>query len=88
MFLKRKNKHLYYIDDTPDKFFILSNKKNKENFALYKTNFTKTAEINWKLFVAHKKNELIEDFLCFKDFIILETRKNGLPLISSIDMKK
>ena len=27
----------------------------------------------------HKKDELIEDFLCFKDFIILETRKEGLP---------
>ena len=29
-FLKRKNKHLYYLDDTPDNFFILSNRKNKK----------------------------------------------------------
>jgi oligopeptidase B len=84
-FLKRKNKHLYYIDDTPDNFFILSNRKNQKNFALYKTNFDKTNEINWKLLVAHKNNELIEDFLCFEKFIILETRKKGLPYLVQIN---
>ena len=31
-----------------------------------------------KIVIDHKKNEIIENFLCFKDFIILETRKNGL----------
>ena len=87
VFLKEKKNHLYYIDDTPDKFFVLSNRKSKENFALYMTNFTKTAESKWKLFVAHKKNELIEDFLCFKDFIILGTRRQGLPFLVQVDMK-
>ena len=38
--------------------------------------------------MAHKKSELIEDFLCFEDFIILETRKNGLPYLVQIDKKK
>lgn len=85
-FLKRKKNHLYYIDDTPSKFFVLSNKKSKENFALYETIFTKTAESHWKLFVAHKKNELIEDFLCFKDFVILEIRRQGLPYLVQVDM--
>ena len=50
------------------------------------TNFTKTAESKWKLFVAHKKNELIEDFLCFKDFIFLN-KKAGLPFLVQVDMK-
>ncbi len=86
-FLKRKNKHLYYVDDSPEKFFILSNKLNQKNFALYETNLCKTSEKYWDLVVAHKKNELIEDFLCFKDFIILETRKNGLPYLVQIDRK-
>tara|TARA_B100002019_G_scaffold113048_1_gene97379 strand:- start:2806 stop:4842 length:2037 start_codon:yes stop_codon:yes gene_type:complete len=84
-FLKRKNKHLYYIDDTPEKFYVLSNRKNQINFALYETNFVKRAESNWKIFIAHKKDELIEDFLCFKDFIILETRKKGLPCLVQIN---
>lgn len=86
-FQKRKNNHLYYIDDTPEEFFILSNRKKANNFALYKTNFFKRSEKNWKLIIAHKNNELIEDFLCFKDFIILETRRNGLPCFVQINLK-
>ncbi|MFL2731921.1 MAG: S9 family peptidase [Gammaproteobacteria bacterium] len=86
-FLKRKNKHLYYIDDTPNNFYILSNRKNNKNFALYKTHFSKLAERNWRVIVHHKDNELIEDFLCFKDFIILEVRKNGLSQLIQINIK-
>ena len=84
-FLKRRNKHLYYIDDTPEKFYILSNKKQKKNFALYETEFNKKTEANWKILIAHKENELIENFLCFKDFLILETRKKGLPCLIQIN---
>ncbi len=86
-FLKRRNKHLYQIDDTPNNFYILSNRNNKKNFELYKTNITYTSEINWKTVVTHKNNEFIEDFLCFKDFIVLEIRKNGLPKILKINKK-
>ena len=32
LFEKRKNKHLYYIDDSPEEFFILSNKNCNNNF--------------------------------------------------------
>ena len=87
MFSKRKNKHLYYIDDSPDKFFILSNRKNRKNFALYQTNISKISQVNWKSIIAHKKNELIEDFLVFQDFIILETRKKGISCLIQIDRK-
>ncbi len=86
-FLKRKNKHLYYIDDTPNEFIILSNQNNKKNFALYKSALNNTKKNKWKLIVPHKKDELIEDFLCFKDFIILETRKEGLPCLIKINKK-
>ena len=86
-FLKRRNKHLYYVDDSPSKIFVLSNRQNKQNFALYELNSEKTQEINWKLIVAHKKSELIEDFICFKDFIVLETRKKGMPCLIQIDKR-
>ncbi len=86
-FLKRRNKHLYQVDDTPEDFFILSNKKNRKNFALYKTSIKDKSKKKWKLIVAHNNNELIENFLCFKDFIILEIRKNGLTCLVQIDRK-
>jgi oligopeptidase B len=40
-----------------------------------------------EIVVAHKNYELIEDFLCFKDFIVLEIRKNGLTKIVQINNK-
>ena len=86
-FLKRKNKHLYYIDDTPDEFFILSNRKNQKNFALYKTDINRRAEIYWEQVVGHENEELLESFLCFQDYIILETRKNGLTSLLQINRK-
>ena len=39
----------------------------------------------WKLFVKHSENELLEDFLIFKNYVVLETRKNGLPQIALIN---
>ena len=86
-FLRRRNKHLYYIDDNPNEFIILSNQRNKKNFALYKSALNYNNKNKWKLLVPHKNDELIEDFLCFKDFIILETRKKGLPCIVKINRK-
>jgi len=86
-FLKRENNHLYSIDDTPENFFVLSNKNKRKNFALYKTKLDKTSKIHWKLVIAHNKNELIENFLCFKDFIILEIRKNGLSQLIQFNKK-
>ena len=85
VFHKRKNKHLYYIDDSPENFFILSNKNGQKNFALYTSPLAYIDEKQWKLFVKHSENELLEDFLIFKNYVVLETRKNGLPQIALIN---
>ena len=84
-FHKRSKGHRYYIDDTPEEFFILSNRKNQKNFALYRTNKKNTQENNWKIFIRHNKKELIENFICFEDYVILETRKNGLPFLTQVN---
>ncbi len=87
VFLKRRYKHLYFIDDSPEEFFILSNKNNQKNYALYKTDINKSSEKKWKIIIRHKKNELIENFQIYKDHLILETRKDGLPQILQINKK-
>lgn len=87
LFKKRRNNHLYYIDDSPEEFFILSNRKNQKNFALYKTNLEDFDEKKWKVFLKHNKNELLEDFQIFNSYVVLETRKNGLPQLLQIDKK-
>ena len=85
LFQKRRKKHLYYIDDSPSEFFILSNKDKQKNFALYRTNINSKKKEKWKIFLKHNKNELLENFQIFKNHIILETRKNGLSQIVQID---
>ena len=80
-----KNKHLYYVDDSPEEFFVLSNKDNQKNFALYKAPLSNKEEKNWKCIVRHNENELLEDFQIFKNKIVLESRKNGLPQLAIIN---
>ena len=87
IFSKRKKNHLYYIDDSSNNFFVLSNKNYKKNFALYVTNQESKDEKKWKIFVEHKRDELLENFQIFKNHIVLETRKNGLPQIVYVDKK-
>ena len=85
LFQKRKKEHLYYVDDSPSEFFILSNKNNKKNFALYRSDLSNFDEHKWKVFIKHDKNELLEDFQIFKNYVVLKTRKNGLPQILKIN---
>ena len=87
LFLKRKNKHLYYIDDTPNEFYILSNKDKKPNFSLFSCPISELEEQNWREIIPHSKKELIQDFLCFKDFLVLEIRKKGQSQLVKINLK-
>ena len=87
VFLKRRNNHLYYLDDSPNQFFILSNRNKKINFALYKTEIENIKEKKWKVCVRHNKKELLENFQIYENYIVLETRKNGLPQILLFDKK-
>ena len=86
-FQKRKSNHLYYIDDSEAGFFIMSNWGNKINFAIYKCSKNITGIKGWKLFLPHKADELILDFLNFKNHLVIETRKKGLSHIAIINLK-
>ena len=86
-FQKRRKNHLYYMDDSETDFFVMSNFGNKINFAIYKCSKTFTALKNWKLFLPYEADELILDFLNFKNHLVLETRKKGLSHIAIIDLK-
>ena len=80
--LSRSDKHLYYVEDTPDTFYVLSNKNESINFSLLEFkeedfgNFS-----NWKTIIEHDPKVLLEDFVCFTDFIFLDIREDGLPKI-------
>ena len=84
--LRRSDKHLYYVEDTPEGFFALSNKDERINFCLLKfkksdfENFS-----NWEVLIEHDEKRLLEDFICFQDFLFLDIREDGLPKILKLN---
>ncbi len=84
--LRRSDKHLYYVEDTPEGFFALSNMDERINFCLLKfkksdfENFS-----NWEVLLEHDEKRLIEDFICFQDYLFLDIREDGLPKILKLN---
>jgi len=78
MFLPRKRDHLYSIEHFGDKFYVVSN-LDAPNYKLMETSVKKTNDTKlWKEVIAHRKDVFLEDIEIFKDFLVVEERKNGL----------
>jgi len=73
----REKDHLYEVDHYKDKFYIRTNWEAK-NFRLMETPIDKTAKENWKEVISHRKDVLLEEFELFKDFLVVNERKDGL----------
>jgi oligopeptidase B len=77
-FLKREREHEYGIDHVGDKFYIRTNWQAK-NFRLMEVAENQTTDkTKWKEVIAHRKEVLLEGFEVFKNFLVLEERKEGL----------
>jgi oligopeptidase B len=77
VFQPRMKDVLYSIDHQGDRFLVVTN-KDAQNFRLAETPLDKTGVEHWKELVAHRKDVLLENVEAFKDFLLLEERKNGL----------
>ena len=76
-FQPRMKDVLYDIIPLEDKFLILTN-MDAQNFRIMECPLDKTSVENWKEFVPHRTDVLIESIDEFKDFIVIEERKEGL----------
>ena len=84
--LKRSDKHLYSIEDTPECFYVSSNAENKKNFSILKFTIDQINNFNsWQTVVEHNDAILIEDFVTFPQYLYLEIREDGLPKIVKIN---
>lgn len=84
-FLKRKEGHLYSIEENPKCFYVLTNSDDCKNFKLMKTNHDVPNKfINWKPVVEHSINVYIEGFVTFEEYIYIEIREDGLPKLKKI----
>jgi len=71
----------YDIAHFDDKFYIITNKDKATNFKLMVTSENKTNQENWKDFIPHRKDVLLEDIEIFKDYLVVSERENGLSKI-------
>ncbi|BAV04406.1 oligopeptidase B [Filimonas lacunae] len=80
LFQPRLKEVLYHVTPVEGKFLILTNKDAK-NFRLMECPLTQTGVEHWKEVIAHRTDVLLEDIEEFKDYLVVEERKNGLMQI-------
>jgi oligopeptidase B len=76
-FLPRERTHEYHIDHYSDHFYIRTNYR-AINFRLMKTHIEKSAKEDWQEVIPHRDNVFLDNFEIFKDYIVLEERREAL----------
>ena len=83
-FIPRGEKHEYSIFHFEDKFYILTN-WNAKNFRLMETPENATSQENWKEVIAHRDDVRLEGIEIFKNYMVVDERKDGLTNLRIID---
>ncbi len=81
IFQERINGLEYSITHFNDKWFIRTNKDGATNFKLMVCNENKTNSSNWKDYIPHRENVLLEDADFFKNHMVVTEREEGLRKI-------
>ncbi len=77
---------LYDVTPLEDKFLITTN-KDALNFKIVETPLNKTGVENWKDFIPHRKDVLMEGITEFKNYLVFSERQNGLSQLVIYDRK-
>ena len=78
VFQPRLKDVVYTVIPLADKFLIRTNKDDAKNFKLMECPLNKTEAANWKEIIPNRADVLLQSVEEFKDFIVLNERKNGL----------
>jgi oligopeptidase B len=73
----------YSIDHYGDRFYITTNLEAK-NFRLMSCPENATTKENWQEVISHRTDVLLEGIEIFKDYLVVEERKNGLVQVRVI----
>ncbi|MRH99728.1 prolyl oligopeptidase family serine peptidase [Kriegella sp. EG-1] len=84
MFNPRERGVEYNIYHYDDKFYIHTNKDGATNFKMMVVDENHTTSKNWKEFIPHNENVLIEGMDIFKDYYVISERENGLNKLKII----
>ena len=69
--------HEYQVDHYGGKFYIRTNLQAL-NFRLMETPLDRTGQDNWREVIGHCEDVLLEDFEIFRDYLVVEERREGL----------
>ena len=81
IFQKRVNGLEYSIDHFNGKWFIRTNMDKATNFKLMICDENETNKENWKDYISHRKDVLLEDIDLFNNHLVVTERKTGLRRI-------
>lgn len=81
VFSARQTGREYYIDHFNDQFYIRSNHQHP-NFGLYQT---VSGEASWTTLIAPKDSKDVENFVLFRDWLVVAEREQGLTHIRKIN---
>lgn len=81
MFQKRIRGVEYSVSHYNDKFYIVTNTDDADNFKLMITNESETEIQYWKDLIPHREETLLEGIDIFKEYLVVSERTNGLNQI-------
>ena len=87
IFQKRIDGLEYSVDHLDDKWYIRTNINNSQNFKLMVCDENKTSSENWKDFIKHRENILLENVEVFNEFFVVTERENGQRRFNVISTK-
>ena len=86
VFQPRMKDVLYDVTALEDKFLITTN-KDALNFKVMETPLNKTGVENWKDFIPHRTDVLMEGIDEFKNYLVFQERQNGLTQLVILNRK-
>ena len=87
VFQPRVKDVLYHVTPLADRFLILTNKDDAKNFKLMECPLDQTEAIHWKEVIPVRKEVLLQSVEEFKDFIVINERKDGLVKLRVRNLK-
>jgi oligopeptidase B len=86
LFLAREKQHRYFLDHRENLFYVRSDKGAK-NFQAFAVPEDDPDPKNWKVFIAHDPNVLIQDIDLFRDFAVSVEKVQALNRIRIYDFR-
>jgi oligopeptidase B len=86
VFLPREKQHRYFLDHRESLFYIRSN-KNAKNYQVFTAPDDDPDPKNWKIFISHDKDVLVENIDLFRDFAVSVEKSRALSRIRIFDFK-